>query len=1325
MTSNTDAGDLFMRAVAAASVADADQVSDVPSWHGHIPFAYTMVDFLRPSLFVELGVHKGDSYLSFVRAMERFEVRGCAFGIDSWEGDPHAGTYDGEGVLAELRARHHRHEPASVLIRRRFDEAVEEFAPGSIDLLHIDGLHTYEAVRADFECWAGRLSERAVVLFHDTMVTRADFGVHRFWAEISAGRPSYNFSHGHGLGVLCVGAQAPPAFRKLLDLLGAEGPEAKLFEALGEGFAARIAARHSAAALEVTTARHMAELLGERRRTAELVQRFEAASQRELERERERALAERRMAEGEAELQRRGREIQRLEALLANDRGRSSTEIDRLNALVAMDRGVAKSEIDRLNAEILSDRERAMAEIQRLNAELTEVRTVGQQVLDAMQARIDALGGDQSLGRSPFAVSAVGLRGRLRRARRNLTAAAQNRAAVLAPQLRSGLSTTTRRSRNFVLRMGKLGFHALPLPPQHRATLKFWIGRRVLPWLGVAPAPAGRHASGTPTNQPRIRSDRYLALSRAASGAPDIMPGRSVSIIIPVHNHIEHTLRCLDAVHRHSAELEYEIIVVDDGSTDATAETLTAREDIVYIRNAANIGFVGACNAGAAAARHTYLCFLNNDTIVQPAWLSALVNTFEMHPNVGLAGSKLMFSCDRLQEAGAIVWDDFSAWNWGRDGDPGAPKFCYARHADYCSGASLMVPRALMTVLRGFDAMFAPAYGEDADLAFKVRALGLAVIYQPLSEVIHLEGVSSGTDITRGAKQHQPINLTKLARRWAPVLSGQGRNGEEPERAADRARLGQILVIDQITPEPDKDAGSLATLEMMRELRNAGYKITFVPCSNFTYMPDYTDLLSGLGIESVLYPWFKSVDELLEQRGNIYDAVVILRERTASAYLDLVRKRAPGAKIIFHVADLHFLREEREAALRGNAAAGVPSATTRAREIGIVNATDLTIVHSHHEKEVLAALAPGAKVVTFPWVYDARGPGKRFEDRTDLAFLGGYGHHPNVDAVEYFTADILPDMLQRMPDLVFHAVGSNPPPRFNRIASRNVRVVGFVENISPVLHSARVMVVPLRYGAGVKGKILTAMAHGLPVVTTSIGAEGIGLVDGKEVLIADDPAGFARAVERLYSDPDLWDRLRWAGLYFVARTASRRVGAGIVRDVLQQLGLSVLRHDPMAGDDDAALGTPGILRDVRFLLEAAERPLPGGSGLLVVPRELAEAAVEGWTVAELASAPNTAGRVVAILDATDAAGLATLTQRLPTIAADGTATIVFAPPRLVVVRGRYEMRAAFSESLVTEVALPLHETYRDVLQAMGGTLSWRGDTMATGFANLMLADWRS
>ena len=166
----------------------------------------------------------------------------------------------------------------------------------------------------------------------------------------------------------------------------------------------------------------------------------------------------------------------------------------------------------------------------------------------------------------------------------------------------------------------------------------------------------------------------YRALAASARGPASNLPERSVSIIVPVYNQLAHTLSCIEAIKANTSEIDHEIIVVDDCSSDETQATLAAREDILYVRNDKNLGFIGSCNAGAALAGKTYLCFLNNDTKVLPYWLSALVDTFELHENVGLAGSKLVYPDGRLQEAGGLIWNDGSGWNWGRLQDPNDPR---------------------------------------------------------------------------------------------------------------------------------------------------------------------------------------------------------------------------------------------------------------------------------------------------------------------------------------------------------------------------------------------------------------------------------------------------------------------------------------------------------------------------------------------------------------------------------------------------------------------------------------------------------------------------
>src|SRR6478735_12459408 len=242
------------------------------------------------------------------------------------------------------------------------------------------------------------------------------------------------------------------------------------------------------------------------------------------------------------------------------------------------------------------------------------------------------------------------------------------------------------------------------------------------------------------------------------------------SIVVPVYGALPVTMRCLHALARSGDRTSFEVIVVDDASSDDTPHVLPAIAGLRYSRNATNLGFVDTCNAGAALARGEYLVFLNNDTEVQPGWLDALVATFAQFPGTGLAGSMLVYPDGRLQEAGGLVFADGSAANYGRFGDPAHPLYGFARETDYCSGASLAVPRELFAQLGGFDVAFRPGYYEDTDLAMRVREQGLAVRYQPDSVVVHHEGISAGTDTGSGMKAAQVVNREKFLQRWRDTL---------------------------------------------------------------------------------------------------------------------------------------------------------------------------------------------------------------------------------------------------------------------------------------------------------------------------------------------------------------------------------------------------------------------------------------------------------------------------------------------------------------------------------------------------------------------------
>ena len=203
------------------------------SWTEHVPFAMALIEMLHPRTLVELGTQHGVSYCAFCQAVAELKLPTRCYAVDTWLGDVHANYYR-ESVFLDLQRYHRRYEAFSVLYRMTFDQALANVPDASIDLLHIDGLHTYDAVKTDFETWRRKLGERAVVLFHDTMETQRDFGVYRLWAELSPNFPSFNFEHGHGLGILAVGPQQPPAFLDFLRTANAKPAATRaLFAALG------------------------------------------------------------------------------------------------------------------------------------------------------------------------------------------------------------------------------------------------------------------------------------------------------------------------------------------------------------------------------------------------------------------------------------------------------------------------------------------------------------------------------------------------------------------------------------------------------------------------------------------------------------------------------------------------------------------------------------------------------------------------------------------------------------------------------------------------------------------------------------------------------------------------------------------------------------------------------------------------------------------------------------------------------------------------------------------------------------------------------------
>jgi GT2 family glycosyltransferase len=493
-----------------------------------------------------------------------------------------------------------------------------------------------------------------------------------------------------------------------------------------------------------------------------------------------------------------------------------------------------------------------------------------------------------------------------------------------------------------------------------------------------------------------------------------------LSIVIPVFDHWVFTLNCLRSISDvlRDSDLKAEVIVVDDCSTDDTREMLARVTGVRVIANEQNCGFIDSCNRGAASATGEYLLFLNNDTLVRKGCFEELLGTFQLKPDAGLVGAKLLYPDGRLQEAGGIIWKDASAWNYGRLDNPRKPEYCYLREVDYCSGACIAVLRHLFQQLSGFDRHYLPAYCEDSDLAFRIRQAGFKVYYQPLAQVVHFEGITSGTDTSRSVKSYQIVNQRKFFERWSKALATHGQNGVNPYVEKERQVSKRILVLDATPLTPDRDAGSLTVFNHIKIFQSLGYKVTFAP-DNLYWEERYTADLQRIGVECLYWPHTASIKSHLEVFGFYYDLVFIARVEVAARHIDAVKTYCRHAKIIFDTEDLHFVREQRRAELENDPVLAAAALLRKEEELAVASKADCTVVVSSYEKDVLLAESPELKVSVVPIPRDMPGRQQGFAQRKDLLFIGGFQHPPNIDAVLYFVQSVFPLIKAQLPGIKF------------------------------------------------------------------------------------------------------------------------------------------------------------------------------------------------------------------------------------------------------------------------------------------------------------------
>lgn len=629
-----------------------------------------------------------------------------------------------------------------------------------------------------------------------------------------------------------------------------------------------------------------------------------------------------------------------------------------------------------------------------------------------------------------------------------------------------------------------------------------------------------------------------------------------VSIVIPSFNNASLTFRCVGSIRAHPPEVSYEIIVVDDGSSRLQSRRLTKLSGITLLLLKENIGYLRATNAGIKHATGEVTLLLNNDTLPQPGWLDALFENFT-DPEVGLVGAKLIYPTGMLQEAGGVIFKDGSTANYGHGGNPHDARYSFRREAHYCSGAAIAVRSSLLAELGGYDEQYHNAYYEDTDLAMSIRAKGYRVIYEPRSSVIHVEHGSYNEHYKQPVTEMLTTNKGLFEAKWRDELQEFSSPGlldlaittlEIPQTA------GSVLVIDSF-PRWKHDSGALRLHEIISWYLDHNLGVILV--TDLYGVEDFyvQDLeRRGVRIIDARHPGLPNYLHHIEP-GLVHAHVA--RVENMNYFMSSLAPVLKKVPLVYDTVDLHFLRHQRGFEL---SSVGGPRRRNRevealkTEELGYIRDADVVNVVSPVEKNLLADLGISDNVVLLPNVHRYLSDVTHtVTHREGLLFVGNFDHSPNEDGLRWFLSEVYPLIQRTCGDVPVTVVGS-PGPFFLQDQSRPALTIkGWVNDLTPLYDQARVSIAPLRWGAGIKGKIGEAWSYGLPVVTTDIGAEGMNVLHGEHALIANDPEAFALCIEKLLLDDVLWESLSRNGRHHVEQNLGMEVFSQAMQNNLDHL----------------------------------------------------------------------------------------------------------------------------------------------------------------------------
>jgi O-antigen biosynthesis protein len=620
-----------------------------------------------------------------------------------------------------------------------------------------------------------------------------------------------------------------------------------------------------------------------------------------------------------------------------------------------------------------------------------------------------------------------------------------------------------------------------------------------------------------------------------------------VSVVIPLIHRKDILFPCLKSLSSICSGHEYEILLMDS-LPETESQVLLARiQGVRIIPAEQDKSMIDMWNLGASMARGKFIAFLDSYLLPLPGWIDEMVRVFSEQSEAGLVGSQIILSDGIIWEAGFGMGEEGSLCRLGGGADSFQPDFSYLREVDFCSAISFMIPKDFLIQIGGIpDGARENLVQAGAHLSVAARQAGRKVFNNPLSKAV----IYSGPDENPWMNVDENCRAVRDGFLQKNILSSSS-------RCEKFVSSGKILVIDNRTPTPDQDSGSQDVVSFFNIFRSLGFDVTFIPSADLQFMDKYTPDLQRMGVRCLYSPFVQGIAEHLASEGKEYDLVLLYRAYCAEGCLDMVQRYCTRAKIIFDTVDLHFVRAQRQAVIENSQELLENAEKTKLLELSVIRKADCTIVLSTEEQEILIKEPSvyGKKIAVIPLIREIPGRKKPFSARKNILFVGGFEHSPNVDAMLSFVGDVWPLVKINLPKIVFYIIGSKPPKEILDLAEEDIIVTGYLSDISSYFHDCLLSVAPLRYGAGLKGKVATSLSYGLPCVASSVAVEGSGLEQGKNILVADKPEEIASAITCLYRDEGLWNKLSDRGLDFMTQHFSFAAGQRNLENLLRELGV--------------------------------------------------------------------------------------------------------------------------------------------------------------------------